>query len=435
MLNFSCIRSAHPKKAAKVSFSTGWPRTISLPDLASQLYLAHGSKPNPVQTRTSPVHELSQKFAALFGAEARFVQAPGRVNLIGEHTDYNDGFVLPAAIQFQTTVAIAPRSDQSLTLLSENYAEQVEFSVEKLPAGPRQHWSDYVIGVAHQLEDLGVRLPGANLLIRGDVPQGSGLSSSASLEAAVCQAFLEVAHRTMGMTEIAKLCQRAENHFVGAHCGIMDQFVSVHGRKDHALLLDCRSLESRHVRIPEDVRLVISNTMVRHSHAGGEYNKRRRECEMAAHYFSGVVPGVKALRDVSMEIFEQHGSALPEVVRKRVRHVITEDARVINAADALANADMTRFGQLMRESHASLRDDFEVSCRELDTMVELANNIEGVYGARMTGGGFGGCTINLVKSENVGKFETHVTEGYEKATGQKPEIYICTAGDGLRTLA
>jgi galactokinase len=388
-----------------------------------------------VQTRTNPAHDLSQKFAQLFDAEARFVQAPGRVNLIGEHTDYNDGFVLPAAIHFQTTVGVAARSDQSLVLFSENYAEHMEFSLEELPIAPRHHWTDYVIGVAHKLEEFGVRLPGANLLIHGDVPQGAGLSSSASLEAAVCQALLEVAHRKLGATEIAKLCQSAENDFVGARCGIMDQFVSVHGRKDHALLLDCRSLEYHHQPIPEGIRLVICNTMVRHSHAGGEYNKRRRECEAAASYFSDIVPGARALRDVSIKDFEMYGSGLPKDVRKRVRHVITENVRVIDAADALAKQDMIRFGLLMRDSHTSLRDDFEVSCRELDVMVALAGEIDGVYGARMTGGGFGGCTINLVQSDKVKPFEDKVSEGYEKAIGQKPEIYISTAADGLRTLS
>jgi galactokinase len=387
-----------------------------------------------VLARTNPVHDLSEKFVRLFGSEARFVQAPGRVNLIGEHTDYNDGFVLPAAIQFQTTVGIAPRPDQTLAIFSENYAEQVEFQQQELPAQARQHWSDYVVGVARKLEEAGVRLPGANLLIHGGVPQGAGLSSSASLEAAVCQAFLDVAHRKLGGTEMALLCQRAENEFVGARCGIMDQFVSVHGRKDHALLLDCRSLEYRHQPIPQEVRLVICNTMVRHSVAGGEYNQRRRECETAAKYFSSIKPAVKALRDVSMEDLEKCGSALPETVRKRARHVILENARVMDAGNALAGHDLRRFGQLMRESHVSLRDDFEVTCRELDVMVEVASAVDGVYGARMTGGGFGGCTINLVQRDKAEAFATNVSEGYERAMGQEPEIYICTAGDGLTSL-
>jgi len=362
------------------------------------------------------------------------VQAPGRVNLIGEHTDYNDGFVLPAAIQFQTTVAIAPRPDRQLILCSENYSEKVEFDLLRLPAAPRRHWSDYVIGVARKLTEQGIRLPGANLLVYGDVPQGAGLSSSASLEVAACRAFLEASRAKMDGAEMARLCQRAENEFVGARCGIMDQFVSVHGRKDHALLLDCRSLAYRYQPIPEEVRLVICNTMVHHSHAGGEYNQRRKECEMAARFFAERKSGVKALRDVSLDDFQRYGSDLPETIRMRCRHVITENARVAQAADALARQDVALFGRLMGDSHASLRDDFQVSCNELDVMVELAREIDGAYGARMTGGGFGGCTINLVESDRVEAFQSKVAEGYDRATGRRPEIYVCTAVDGVRRL-
>jgi galactokinase len=367
----------------------------------------------------------------LYGTEGQFVQAPGRVNLIGEHTDYNDGFVLPAAIPMGTVVGITPRLDQRVTLFSENYHEAVEFDLERLPAAPRRHWSDYAIGVAHKLLERGIRLRGAYLFVEGNVPQGAGLSSSASFEVALCVALLEESRKEMGGAEIARLCQSAENEFVGARCGIMDQFVSVHGRKDHALFLDCRSLGYKHQPIPGGVRLVVCNTMVKHSVAGGAYNERRQECEQAAEFFAGKVPGVKALRDVSMEDFETHGRGLPETVRRRCLHVITENARVLDAAEALAQKDAIRFGQRMRESHASLRDDFEVSCQELDMMVELAEKIEGVYGARMTGGGFGGCTINLVRSENVEEFASKVAQGYEKATGKKPEIYVFTATDGV----
>ena len=389
----------------------------------------------PTQNVTNPAQDLSEKFLQLYGIKPQLVRAPGRVNLIGEHTDYNDGFVLPAAIQLQTTVGIAPRMDRRLILYSNNYSERVEFNVDALPAVRQRHWSDYVIGVVTELSKKGIRLPGASLLIDGDVPEGAGLSSSASLEVAVCGAFLELAREQIAGAEMALLCQRAENDFVGARCGIMDQFVSVHGQKDHALLLDCRSLEYRIQPIPEDMRLVICNTMVRHSVAGGEYNQRRRECEMAAEFFSGVVPGAKALRDISLEVFEKRASELPELVRKRCRHVITENARVIEAGEALARGDLRQFGALMRESHASLRDDFQVSCAELDIMVELAGQVEGVCGARMTGGGFGGCTINLVTSEKVEAFKAKVTEGYAKATGRRAEIYVCTAGDGVRLLA
>lgn len=228
---------------------------------------------------------------------------------------------------------------------------------------------------------------------------------------------------------MARLCQRAENEFVGARRGIMDQFVSVYGRQDHALLLDCRSLEYRHLPIPEEVRLVMCNTMVRHSVAGGEYNQRRRECELAADYFSELLPEVKALRDVSVRDFEEHGGGLPEIIRKRCRHVIAENAR------ALSTQDVARFGQLMKESHASLRDDFQVSCRELDMLVELGDRVQGAYGSRMTGRGFGGCTIHLVRRESVGRLQAELTVGYEKATGIRAEIYVCTAADGVRSLA
>jgi galactokinase len=388
-----------------------------------------------VQKITESGGDLTEKFLRLYGANPLLVQAPGRVNLIGEHTDYNDGLVLPAAIQFHTKVAIALREDRKLIFYSENYAEQVEFDLQQLPATPRQHWSDYVIGVARKLEEQGTRLPGANLLIYGDVPQGAGLSSSASLEVAVCRAFLEVSATKMDGAEMARLCQRAENEFVGARCGVMDQFVSVHGQKDHALLLDCRSLAYRHQPLPDDVRLVICNTMVRHSLAAGEYNRRRAECEAAAKFFAERDPAVKALRDVSLDNLEKNGMTLPETIGRRARHVITENLRVSEAAEALSTGNIERFGQLMRESHASLRDNFEVSCCELDILVELAGKFDGVYGARMTGGGFGGCTINLVKNGRTDAFQSELATGYEAATGRRPEIYVCTAANGVRRLA
>ena len=386
----------------------------------------------PTQRASDPTHDLTQQFIGIYGVKPMVVEAPGRVNLIGEHTDYNDGFVLPAAIQLRTRVAVAARTDRRLALASENYSEQVEFELEQLPATARRHWSDYAVGVARQLAALGIQVPGTNMLVCGEVPLGAGLSSSASLEVAVCRALLEVSGEKLEGAEMARACQRAENEFVGARCGIMDQFVSVHGEKDHALLLDCRSLEYRQLPIPEDVRLVICNTMVRHSLAGGEYNQRRKECEAGARFFARRDETVTALRDVSLENFRKHEKDLPETVRKRCQHVISEDARVMRGVEALSGNDVALFGRLMGESHASLRDDFEVSCEELDVMVKLAGNVEGVYGARMTGGGFGGCTINLVKSEAVEAFQKKVAEGYERATGRKPEIYVCTAADGVK---
>jgi galactokinase len=382
-----------------------------------------------------PSFELLERFRAVYGDPAVLVQAPGRVNLIGEHTDYNEGFVLPAAIAFQTQVAAVRRGDRRLLVASENYAERVEFNLDDMPAVPRGHWSDYVAGVVRLMEHELGDLCGANLLIHGNVPQGAGLSSSASLEVAVCKAFLEISGEALDGTSIALFCQRAENEFVGARCGIMDQFISVHANRNHALSLDCRTLEFRQLPIPAGVQLVICNTMVRHSVAAGKYNERRAECEAAARFFGEHVPGVRTLRDVTPADFEKFGGQLPAVIQKRCRHVLTENSRVLQAANALQSGNIHLFGRLMASSHASLRDDFEVSCEELELMVGLARQNRGLYGARMTGGGFGGCTINVVQEDQVEAFRTNVCAGYEGATGRTPEIYISPAVDGAGRLA
>lgn len=378
---------------------------------------------------------LKERFNDLYEGEPLLVQAPGRVNLIGEHTDYNEGFVLPAAIGFQTRVAIGKRNDRRLVVTSENYGERIELDLDQLPQRSNGHWSDYVTGVVRGLKGRVDEVPGANLLLNGDVPQGAGLSSSASLEVALCKAFLELAGKTLDGVAIAKLCQHAENEFIGARCGIMDQFISMHGKKNHALRLDCRTLDSRLLSIPPETSLVICNTMVRHSLAAGEYNNRRKECELAARFFAQRIPCVKSLRDVTTSDFEKFADQLPERIRKRCQHVLTENARVLQASDALEQGDLKLFGRLMAGSHASLRDDFEVSSRELDLMVELAEGQPGVYGARMTGGGFGGCTINLVQETNASKFKEHLAEAYKAEMGREPEIYISSAADGAGRLA
>jgi galactokinase len=379
--------------------------------------------------------ELGQKFARLFGALPRVFQAPGRVNLIGEHTDYNDGFVMPAAIGFCTRTAIAPRHDRKLVIRSENFAEQLEFDLDRLPEERAGHWSDYVIGVARVLAQSGTKLLGADLLVEGDVPQGAGLSSSASIEVAVGDALLDLAGERIDLMKLALLCQKAENEFVGARCGIMDQFISTHGEDGKALMLDCRSLEYRRLALGDEARLVICNTMVRHSIAGGEYNRRRAECEAGVRYFTERIPGVRALRDVTASDLATYGKELPETIMRRCRHVISENSRVLQAATALESNDLETFGMLMRESHRSLRDDFEVSCSELDLMVELSGQTPGVYGSRMTGGGFGGCTINLVRHDCVALFKKSVGESYERATGRAPEIYVCSAASGVKRVA
>ena len=375
-------------------------------------------------------HNQGRRFSQMFGDSPRVYAAPGRVNLIGEHTDYNDGFVMPAAIGFHTYVALAARTDRKLVIHSENYSEQVEFDLDHLPATRSGHWSDYALGVARLIAQSGVRLHGANLVVSGDVPQGAGLSSSASIEVVVGYALLDLAEQPIDLKKLALLSQRAENEFVGAKCGIMDQFVSTHGRRDQALLLDCRSLEYRLLPLA-GVPLVICNTMVKHNHSQGEYNERRAECEEGVRSLSRHLPNARALRDVTLADIESYGHELSDTVLRRCRHVVSENARVLRAADALDSGDLAAFGDLMRQSHQSLRDDFEVSCAELDLMVELGEQADGVYGTRMTGGGFGGCTITLMEDECVDAFQKSVSEGYERATGRKPEIYVCSAADGV----
>jgi galactokinase len=352
------------------------------------------------------------------------------VNLIGEHTDYNDGFVMPAALDFFTWVRLSPLEQHKLQIYSENFNEEVEIDLDNPNLARRGHWSDYPVGVAVTLERAGYRVRGASLRIRGDVPIGSGLSSSAAIEVATACALTANSGLKIDTRELALLCQRAENEFVGARVGIMDQFVSLFGQAQHALLLDCRSLEFKLLPLPDNVRLIICNTMVKHELASSAYNERREQCESGVRVLAQFYPNVHALRDVTIEQLEQHRSELPEVIYRRCRHVVTENARVLEAGDALEQHDLNRFGQLMGESHVSLRDDYEVSADELDLMVELAQKVDGVYGARMTGGGFGGSTVNLVKEEKADEFRAHVSDEYERVTGLKPEIYVRSAGNG-----
>ena len=375
--------------------------------------------------------ELSEAFRATFGGAARVYRAPGRVNLIGEHTDYNDGFVMPAAIDFYTWVAVAPRADRKLSVRSENFAETVEFELDERAPQRRGHWSDYPRGVAVVLERADKRLRGANMLVRGDVPLGAGLSSSAAIEVATGYALLDTAGVTIDRVALAQLCQRAENEFVGMRCGLMDQFIACNARAGQALMLDCRSLDYSLLPLAADVRLVVCNTMVKHELATSEYNARRAECEEGVRRLARALPHVRALRDVTTDELERCGRDLPRVIYRRCRHVVSENARVRAAQDALEHGDLAGFGRLMGASHRSLRDDYEVSCPELDVMVELARREQGTYGARMTGGGFGGCTINLVRAADVDSFKHNVARGYEQATGRTPEIYVCTSAGGV----
>jgi len=367
---------------------------------------------------------LLPAFAESFGGRPRLFHAPGRVNLIGEHTDYTGGLVMPAAIDFSTWVAAGRREDRTIRAVSEGFPGALEFSLDLAPK--RQgNWTDYVAGVAATLEAAGHRLRGANLLIHGEVPVGSGLSSSAAIEVATALALLKNSDLFMEPMQLALLCQRAENEFVGMRCGIMDQFISCFGRENHALMLDCRSLTYGVVGLPSEANLVICNTMVKHELARTEYNRRREDCEAAARI-------IGPLRDLTMDTFERLASNLPEPVRKRCRHVVSENARVLQAAASLEQGDIKAFGRYMGESHRSLRDDYEVSCRELDIMAELAGKLPGVYGSRMTGGGFGGCTISLVESSHVEDFVNQVTSGYARQTGLTPDVYVCRAEEGAK---
>jgi len=361
--------------------------------------------------------------------------APGRVNLIGEHTDYNDGFVMPSAIGSHTVVAIAPRQDGKLVLRSHNFAGEFEFDARDLPQHRTGQWCDYVLGVAVVLQRMGFPLGGAGVVVDGKVPIGAGLSSSAAVEVASALAFLSILGARMELPEVAKLCQRAENSFVGAHVGIMDQFVSCLGRAGHALLLDCRSLAFEFIPIPDRVRMVICNTMVKHELKDGEYNVRRQECERGVKILSQWYPGIRALRDVSPGQVERHSGDLPATVYKRCLHVVRENQRVLDSAACLKQGKLGEFGELMGESHRSLRDLYEVSCPELDIMVDAAVSLPGCYGARMTGGGFGGCTVNLVDAGDAHPFAEQVSQRYQQKTGIKPDVYISAAVDGAAASA
>ena len=372
--------------------------------------------------------EIAIRFETVHGGRARVFRAPGRVNLIGEHTDYNGGFVLPAAIDLATYVAAEAHAERYLVIDSENFGERREFSLGDCKARAQGDWSDYARGVAVTLEGCGFRLRGANLMIRGEVPIGSGLSSSAALEVAVAQALLTISGNSVPAPELARLCQRAENEFVGVNCGIMDQFVCCCARAGHALLLDCRSLDYRMVPLPSDVRLMICDTKVRRQLNAGVYNRRRAECEEGMRLLQSRDSTIRSLRDATLEALEQ--VPLPEVVFRRCRHVITENARVTSAAAALEAGDLAAFGRLMAGSHTSLRDDYEVSCEELDLMVRIAEALPGVYGSRMTGAGFGGCTVSLVKAQFATEFTNLMHERYRSATGIEPASWNCRAVDG-----
>ncbi len=371
---------------------------------------------------------------ARFNAEPAIFVAPGRVNLIGEHTDYAEGFVMPVAIDFATLAAISPRIDGKVVIYSENFCEEFSCDADKLPDSASHRWSDYPMGVVKILAGEGHAIPAFSLSIWGDVPLGSGLSSSAALEVATAIAVLSLIGASYPGPVLARLCQRAENEFVGASCGIMDQFISVNGRRDHALLLDCRDLSYKLAPIPADVALVIANTMVKHSVVGGDYKTRRAEAEAACAVIAAHRPGVRFLRDCTLDDLEKWGHEMEPKSFLRARHIISENLRTVAAAEALLSGNLPELGRLMAEAHRSYSQDFEASCLEADAMVELAQDLPGLIGARLTGGGFGGCTINLVEQRHAAEFAETLGSRYAARIGMEPQIHVCHASDGAHRL-
>ena len=380
---------------------------------------------------------VSAAFAEQYGHSPRWiVRAPGRVNLIGEHTDYNDGFVLPVAIDRAIWIALAPRDESRVTVHSLDFDERAEFSLDTLLGedgslnNQGSGWIEYLKGTAWSLQSAGHGLIGWEGVLVGDVPSGAGLSSSAALEVATARAFAAAAGLEWDPVEMAKLGQKAENQWVGVNCGIMDQLISAAGREDHALLIDCRSLELRPVPFPPGVAVVILDTATRRGLVDSAYNERRGQCEAAADFF-----GVKALRDVDRRTLQAKASELDDTVLRRARHVIAENDRTLAAVKAMGDGDLPALGRLMVESHASLRDDYGVSSDALNAMVDSANAQAACFGARMTGAGFGGCAVAVVKSEAADSFSRTVAADYEKQTGHTPTLYVCRASSGAEIMA
>lgn len=378
------------------------------------------------------IAEFQKRYETTEGLRA--FRAPGRVNVIGEHTDYNLGFVMPMALDLATYVGSAPSGDGKLRIYSEDHRDGREFDPAEI-AGAKKlgHWSDYPIGVAKELVKLGFAIEPANLMIRSTVPEGAGLSSSAALEVSSALAFLR--GRSIDPLELAKLCQRAESQFVGMPCGIMDQYVSVFGRERDAVAIDCRSLERRYVDLPESVSFIAVNTMVKHALGSSAYRDRVAECADAVAKIQKRFSSVTSLRDVSVEQFDAVINLLPELVARRARHVVTEDDRVNRFVEASASGDLEVMGELMVASHRSLQHDYEVSCEELDFLVDRAIEIDGVYGSRMTGGGFGGCTVTMVAANGAGHFKAEIARIYEGAYKIKPLVYDCRPSAGAGEVA
>jgi galactokinase len=389
-----------------------------------------------------PKDVVIQAFQQRFGKDpVHLALAPGRVNLLGEHVDFNDGFVLPAAIDRATYIAFSPADSDRSTLVAADFAEEATFSPTSISAknnangSPLVEWARYPAGVAWALLSVTLSVPGMNAVFASNVPRGAGLSSSASVEMAFVVAWSELGGWTLPPMQRALLGQKAENKYVGVNCGIMDQFASACGVSDKLLLLDSRSLEWQALPIPEDVAIVIADTSVRRKLTTSGYNERRQACEEAVNILRQYLPGIQALRDVSVEDFNRLCNQLPTLVEKRARHVVEEMERTQHAIPLLEQGKIHEFGEIIKQCHASLRDLYEVSIPELNAMVEIAESLPGCFGARLTGAGFGGCTVNLVKRTAADSFSAQLASRYRTQTGLKSEIYICHASDGARMIS
>ena len=370
-----------------------------------------------------------------FNSDGRAFAAPARVNLIGEHTDYTGGLVMPMAIDFATVAVVSPRDDGRAVFYSVNFDEEISFDIAPLGRTPRGHWSDYPLGVVWSLAQEGIAVNGFSMSLAGDVPVGAGLSSSASLEVAAAMALLWHAGKELPLKTVAKLCRRTENEFVGAKSGIMDQFVVAGAVAGRVMMLDCRSLEFDLLPLPDEARIVVCNSMVKHEVATGEYGERSDEVEAGQAVLRRERPGIELLRDATLADLEACKDKMSAASFARCRHVISENGRVFEARAALLRGDVKRFGALMTEAHASMRDDFAASCPEVDTLVEIAVRQPGCNGARITGGGFGGCTVNLVEAERAKAFVDALRREYKAALDISADCFVCAPSDGAFAMA
>lgn len=377
---------------------------------------------------------MAAEFRNRFGRPPLVVRSPGRVNLIGEHTDYNEGFVLPAAIDKEIVLAVGLRDDRTCKIVAADLGQTYEANLDTLARSPLG-WPNYLLGIVDQLRKNAIEMPGFECVFGGDIPIGSGMSSSAALEAGFLYALNELNGLSLDRLRMARLAQRSENEFVGLRCGIMDQFANLFGHEGSVILLDCRSLQYEYVPFGrDDIRIVLCDTRVKHELASSEYNVRRSQCEAGVQVVRKHEPSVHSLRDVTLGLLEQHRQEMEPVVYRRCAYVIKENQRVLAGCEDLRRDDLEAFGRKMLQSHEGLRDEYQVSCRELDTLVDAALGIDGVYGARMMGGGFGGCTINLVREDRVQDFSGTVTDIFKGAFGTAPKLYLSRISGGTGTV-